>query len=190
MGGIIAQTAAMRIIACAGDRVDGRETDGLHDAMRILGAQGIMGAMPDQRFEMVPLLTLTRFIEQQIALDQPDTIFTHWPHDLNADHRRVAEAVLVACRPCHWQGRLYAFETPSSTEWAPHLPAFQPTTFMAVSEAAMEKKLAAWACYTTEQRDWPHPRSPEALRARGRYWASIAGMPEYCEPLVLLREIS
>jgi hypothetical protein len=41
--------------------------------------------------------------------------------------------------------------------------------------ATLEMKIAAMACYQTESRVFPHPRSPEALRAVATRWGSVAG---------------
>ena len=50
----------------------------------------------------------------------PHIIYTHNPHDLNIDHRIVAEATLIAFRPQAkevWK-KILAFEIPSSTDFA------------------------------------------------------------------------
>jgi hypothetical protein len=42
--------------------------------------------------------------------------------------------------------------------------------------------------YESECRPFPHPRSPEALRAIARRWGSVAGL-EYAEALELVRSL-
>jgi hypothetical protein len=39
----------------------------------------------------------------------------------------------------------------------------------------LENKIAAMSCYEAETRKFPHPRSPEALRAIAVRWGSVAG---------------
>jgi LmbE family N-acetylglucosaminyl deacetylase len=82
-----------------------------------------------------------------------------------------------------------AFETPSSTEWSSVADgvAFRPTLFVDVS-TTLECKLAAMACYRSELRDYPHPRSIRALRERAAYWGSLAGLSA-AEPFLVLRDI-
>jgi len=65
---------------------------------------------------------------------------------------------------------VYAFDTASSTEWA-HPRRFVPDTWVDIS-ASLERKLAAMACYRSELRDYPHPRSLEALRYRAKAWGN------------------
>ena len=68
------------------------------------------------------------------------------------------------------------FEVPSSTDWAFQgvAPAFRPNVFVDVA-GTLQVKLDAMACYDTEARTFPHPRSPEALRATALRWGSVAG---------------
>lgn len=100
-------------------------------ASAILGVKNLtFGEFPDNRMDSVALLDITRSIEVLIDRIKPDTVFTHFPGDLNIDHRRVHEAVVTACRPQtgHPVRTLLSFEVPSSTEWqvAGMAPAFFP----------------------------------------------------------------
>lgn len=99
---------------------------------------------------------------------------THSAADLNLDHRLVHEAVLCATRPHapHSVREVLAFETPSSTEWG--MTAFRPTLFVDIT-ATLETKLAALACYAEELRPFPHPRSPEAVRALAQWRGAQSG---------------
>jgi LmbE family N-acetylglucosaminyl deacetylase len=65
---------------------------------------------------------------------------------------------------------------PSSTEWAFQRlePPFRPNVFVDVTRT-LEAKIAAMECYDTEARTFPHPRSPQALRATAVRWGSVAG---------------
>jgi LmbE family N-acetylglucosaminyl deacetylase len=103
----------------------------------------------------------------------------------------VSEAVMVACRPVgdHYPRKVLMFETPSATEWAWPDPSrhFVPTCFVDAG-ATMERKLKAMACYHTEVRPAPHPRSLEALRARAQYWGQIVHLA-YAEAFVVAREV-
>ena len=98
---------------------------------------------------------------------------------------------MVACRPVGdaYPRSVYLFETPSSTEWSWPDPAsaFIPQHFVDVT-AALERKLAAMACYTSELRPAPHPRSLAALRSRAAYWGQIIGRA-YAEAFVVARHV-
>jgi LmbE family N-acetylglucosaminyl deacetylase len=144
-----------------------------------LGAKSlVLHKLPDNRLDTVPLLEVVKVVEELVDGMKPEVIYTHHPGDLNVDHGVIHRAVLTATRPMAGQPvrEIYAFEVPSSTEWAfgSLQPTFRPNVFVDV-ESTLETKIAAMACYETEVREFPHPRSPEALRATARRWGSVVG---------------
>ena len=144
--------------------------------------------LPDNRFDSMDLLDVVKVVEEQIAKHRPSTVLTHHFGDLNIDHQITHRAVLTATRPIagHPVRNLLAFEVPSSTEWAfGTLAPFSPNVFLDI-ESSLEAKVAALACYDSEVRAFPHPRSPEALRVIARRWASVVGGAAV-EPFMLLR---
>lgn len=167
-----------------------------HDRARRAGA--LLGAaevrvlgFPDQKMDTLPLLDITQAIEREIAAFQPDTLFTQHGGDLNQDHVITYRAALTATRPMLGGPvkRVYSYEVASSTEWAFHKfePRFHPTVFFDIS-TTLEKKIAAMQVYESEARAFPHPRSPEALRAAALRWGSAAGV-HAAEAFDLVREI-
>ena len=132
-------------------------------------------------------LRLVRAIEGLLERERPAVVLTHFAWDVNSDHRAVSRAVAVACRPIgpFAPRTVLAFETPSSTEWG--LAPFVPTMFYDI-ETTLDAKLDALACYASELRPFPHPRSAEALRARAAFWGQTAGL-QYAEPFILLRHV-
>lgn len=158
----------------------------------VLGAQEvILRDFPDQKMDAIPLLEIVHAIEHEIARLRPDTVFTHHGGDLNMDHAITFRATMTATRPikgCPVR-RLYGYEVPSSTEWSFQRfgPAFRPTTFFEMNDF-LDRKIAAMQIYESEARDFPHPRSPEALRAIARRWGSTAGC-QAAEAFELVREI-
>jgi LmbE family N-acetylglucosaminyl deacetylase len=144
-----------------------------------LGARDlVLYKLPDNRLDTVPLLDVIKLVEILVKRLEPEIIYTHHPGDLNVDHGVVNRAVLTATRPSLGQcvREIYAFEVPSSTEWAFQQlkPSFQPNVFVDVANT-LEIKIAAMACYESETRQFPHPRSPESLRANAARWGSVAG---------------
>jgi LmbE family N-acetylglucosaminyl deacetylase len=115
-----------------------------------------------------------------------DTVYTHSLADLHADHRSLHERVLVACRPYSAPSvtALYAFETPSATDWG--MVPFRPTLFVDIT-ATLERKLDAMRAYRSELRVSPHPRSITGLETRAAYWGQHAGY-EYAEAFEVIRE--
>ncbi len=150
-------------------------------AAKIIGATGVeLAGLADNRFDELPLLDVVKTVEQWIRRYEPDVIYTHHPGDLNVDHGVTFRAVLTATRPgthSRTVKEIYAFEVPSSTEWAFGRigPAFRPNVFVDVT-ATLDTKIAAMQCYRTEARPSPHPRSPEALRALAAHRGSAAGV--------------
>jgi LmbE family N-acetylglucosaminyl deacetylase len=169
---------------------------GLHRQARAaaakLGAKSlVLHELPDNRLDTMPLLEVVKVVEELVDRVKPEVIYTHHPGDLNVDHGVIHRAVLTATRPVAGQPvrEIYAFEVPSSTEWAfgSLQPAFCPNVFVDVS-ATLETKIAAMACYETETREFPHPRSPEALRAVAMRWGSVAGC-HAAEAFALVRSV-
>lgn len=165
--------------------VDRAAVQALHDrAAKAAAALGCpppaLHSLPDNRFDTLPLLDIAKLVEREVAAFAPDTVLTHFGGDLNVDHGQTFRAVLTALRPMAGRPvrRLLCFEVPSATEWAfgRIAGAFQPDTFVDVS-ATLEAKVAAMQAYESEARAFPHPRSPEALRALAATRGAAAGVP-------------
>jgi methionyl-tRNA formyltransferase/LmbE family N-acetylglucosaminyl deacetylase len=158
-------------------------------AAHYLGASTSGLGFPDQRLDAGSNLELIQAIEREVQELQPTIVYTHNWADVNADHARIAEAVDVATRPFAAPSvqRLYAFDTPSSTEWtaSSRNRPFTPTVFSDISQE-LERKVDAMRCYRSELQPYPHPRSLRSLRERAGYWGSVANMAA-AEPLMLLR---
>lgn len=151
----------------------------------------VVASLPDNRLDTVPLLEVVKLVEDLIEKFSPEVIYTHHPGDLNVDHGVVHRAVLTATRPMPGQKvrEIFAFEVPSSTEWAFHRrePSFRPNVFVDIT-GTLEAKISALACYESETRKFPHPRSPEALRAIAARWGSVAGF-HAAEAFELIRSL-
>lgn len=154
-------------------------------AARTLGARQLFTFdFPDNRLDTVPRLDVIKRIEELIDRLRPAVVFTQHGGDLNVDHQLLFEAVLTATRPVCTDAQrtivaqVLAYEVASSTEWAFQRisPVFRPNLFIDIA-ATLELKLAAMRCYEAESRPFPHPRSPEALRAQALRWGATAGLP-------------
>lgn len=207
-GGTIARIAAsvQVVIAILGEGVtsryatrgqaDAKLLAALHEQSRTVGS--MLGArdvrlldLPDNRFDAVDLLDIAKRVEEILNEVRPRTVFTHHPGDLNVDHGITFRAVMTATRPTSGNSveELYVFEVPSSTEWSFQRiePAFRPNVFINITET-LELKIQAMAQYEAEARPFPHPRSPEVLRAIALRWGSVAGCG-YAEPFELIRAV-
>jgi LmbE family N-acetylglucosaminyl deacetylase len=150
-----------------------------HSVAQQLGARRLFQYdLPDNRFDTIPLLKIAKIIEELISTLTPGIIITHHGGDLNIDHRKVFQAVMTATRP---SGSvvvrdIYSCEIPSSTDWAfQHIDQiFKPNVFIDITDT-LEEKVQALKTYETEVREFPHPRSPEAVRVAGQRWGSVSG---------------
>lgn len=159
---------------------------------KILGARDVfLYKLPDNRFDTVPLIDVVKIIESIVANLTPEIIYTHHGGDLNIDHMVVHRAVLTATRPMKGQPvrEVYAFEVPSSTEWAFQRfeSVFRPNVFVNIS-CTLDVKVQALSHYETEIRTFPHPRSPEAVRTIAYRWGSAVGC-EAAEAFELVRAV-
>lgn len=134
----------------------------------ILGFKSIRyGELPDMRLDVTPHIQINQIIEDAIEELQPDAVFTHFWGDVNMDHQQVFKSSLVAVRPSPGQvvKELYCYRVPSSTEWMPNKDdtMFKANYFVDIDKYK-ERKYEAFACYSTELRTYPHPRSIQYLK--------------------------
>ncbi len=158
----------------------------------IIGYKNVyFSSLPDNRFDSMDLLDIIKVVEKYVDELKPDIIYTHHYGDLNVDHKITFEAVITACRPIgdYTVKEIYCFETPSSTEWNFEYSAsiFRPNVFIDI-ESTIKAKLDAMACYRTELRDYPHPRSLKALEVIASRWGTVAGK-QYAEAFELIRKV-
>jgi LmbE family N-acetylglucosaminyl deacetylase len=153
----------------SGGRSTATDTYSALDPQRALKEIGVTDVrllgLPDQQFETVPLTEIIGQLEAIVGEIRPTIIYTHHYGDINADHGRLFSAVLVVSRPTDPGIKaVYSFDTASSTEWG-YPQTFVPDTWVDITET-LDSKLAAMASYEAELREYPHPRSLEALRHR------------------------
>ena len=142
----------------------------------------ILGDFPNLKFNNVDHIDLVQFIEKQIIEIQPDRIFTHFPNDLNDDHRQVSNACQVAAKVSQRNPAikpiigLYFMEILSSTEWSNNQSnlSFNPNIFIDIS-SSIDKKIKSLSFYRKVMRDAPHPRSDSVIRSLSFYRGSQIG---------------
>ena len=143
------------------------------------------GELPDMRLDDMPHVEINAVIEKVCDSVEPDIVYTHSRREVNRDHVAVHDSTLVATRPGSHVSAVFAYETPSSTDYAPSTDGFEPDLFVDI-ENYIQTKIHAFSAYKTEIREPPHPRSAESLRsiaqARG-----TAGELQAAEVFDLLR---
>jgi N-acetylglucosamine malate deacetylase 1 len=163
------------------------------EALRAAAELGVMDYvhldLPDMRLDTLPHVDVNSVVEDHVTDFAAERVYTPHP-DVNLDHRALFDSVAVATRPVPGQTvrRVLTYAPTSSTEWTPApLDWFVPNWFVDISET-LEKKVAAFAQYETERRDYPHPRSERAIRAAAEFYGSSCGFDQ-AEPFVLVRGI-
>jgi LmbE family N-acetylglucosaminyl deacetylase len=148
---------------------------------------------PDNRLDSIDLLDIIKVIEKEKESFQPEVIFTHHGGDVNIDHQRTFESVITACRPMQDENvkTIITFETPSGTEWkSPSDPRhFLPNLFFSISKNNIDAKIKGMESYEFERREYPHPRSPEALKIQAQRWGIMVGT-NFAEAFCLVRSIN
>lgn len=161
-------------------------------ANNLLGVKKVFfGDLPDMCLRETPHTKINAVAEKYIDEIKPQIILTHHFGDVNLDHREVYKSVMVAARPTQYTSveRIYTFEVLSATEWQStdiHY-AFVPNTFIDISDT-VEKKIAALKEYRQEIREYPHPRSAEAIQNLAKFRGQSVGV-RYAEAFCLLRDV-
>jgi len=142
----------------------------------------VLGDFPNIKMNNVDHLSIVQFIEKQILAFKPTRIFTHHPADLNDDHQQIARACMAASR--YYQRRsdipalksLSFMEIQSATDWGFEASgdSFKPNHYVEVTEE-IDLKLQALSCYRNVMRDFPHPRSIEAVKGLSAYRGGQSG---------------
>lgn len=171
--------------------IDELHRDSIRSSKRVGYEDIFFENLPDNRFDQLEMLDITKVVEKYINNIKPDIIYTHHGGDLNVDHRYTYNAVMTATRPiCNCSVKeIYCFETMSSTEWNFSYGdnIFMPTVFVDVT-GFLDKKLDAMREYKTELCEFPHPRSIKNIEATAVHWGSVSGA-NYAEAFEIMRII-
>ena len=179
------ELARLREVAAASARIVGVEDSLLYDFGNI-------------RFNVVPHLEMVKAVESAIEKYTPEIIFSHHPGDLNVDHRVSFEATMAAAVlpqrltrnvPVTLVKRIYLFEIPSSTGWAPPpFQAFHPNSYFDVT-GTIEDKMRAMRTFEGALKPRLHAHSEESLTAWARMRGTAVGI-EYAEAFCLVRDLN
>lgn len=147
--------------------------------------------LPTVKLDTLPQKELNEAIAQVVRDVKPDVVYIPHRGDVNKDHRLVFDASVVAARPRPSSviKKILSYESLSETEWAAPFPenAFIPNVYVDISET-LEVKLKAMSEYKSELKDFPHPRSIEAISALAKIRGATVGI-EAAEAFMLIREI-
>ena len=180
------------VIMCEGEslryRRDIGQSDAIEKAAEVLGVKKVYKLdFPDQKldtYSLVDLITPLKEISEEI---HPNIIYCQYGGDINRDHKILFEAASIVFRPLDlWIEDFYAFYTVSSTEWG--FPrTFAPDTWVDIT-TTLEQKIIAFEAYTSEVRNYPHPRSSDSLRHVAHFWGNQCSM-DAAEAFVTIRSV-
>jgi N-acetylglucosamine malate deacetylase 1 len=146
---------------------------------------------PAPRMDTIPRHTVADAVAKVLQEVAPATMYIPHYGDAHFEHGLIYEACLVAARPLGPSAveRILAYETLSETEWGAPTSgaAFRPTVYVDISEH-LGKKLEAFACFRTQVKTAPHPRSADVIRALATYRGAAAHLAA-AEAFALVREI-
>tara|TARA_Y100001958_G_C21034050_1_gene406005 strand:+ start:103 stop:780 length:678 start_codon:yes stop_codon:yes gene_type:complete len=164
----------------------------LKKAEKILGFKWVKTKkiFPDNQLDTVKFLEIVKILETVKKRIKPSIIYTHFPEDLNVDHRVVAEATLTAFRPLKDNfEKIFAFEIPSSTDYRYYKKkTFNPNYFNDISKYWTKKKKALLA-YKQELKKDPNSRSLKGIETLAKYRGMQNGL-KFAEAFLILKEIN
>lgn len=145
-------------------------------AHKILGVkETIFLGLPVVGLSDIPLKELNQSMFEAVEKVKPHIAYIPHKGDMHDDHTMVAESAMVALRPVNnpQLKAIYVYETLSETEW--NIPtvdnAFIPNVWMDITET-IDLKLEAMSEFKSQVKDFPNPRSLEALESLSKFRGS------------------
>ena len=162
-------------------------------SLKIIGVKKeniIFNTLPDNALDSIPLIKITKTLEDIKILFRPDVVYTHFGNDLNVDHRAAYNATLIAFRPQPKESvtKIFCFEVLSSTDWSSNSSfPFNPNYFVNI-EKFYKKKIASIKAYKTEIKKEPHSRSLKNIENLAGFRGMSCGV-KYAEAFFVERII-
>ncbi|AIF44552.1 GlcNAc-PI de-N-acetylase [Virgibacillus sp. SK37] len=131
--------------------------------------------LPAVKLREVSNIEINSKISEVVQKVKPHVAFIPHKGDMHSDHGEVASSAMVALRPVSnpQLQAIYTYETLSETEWNIPTPdnAFVPNVWSDISDS-IDVKLEAMKCYESQLREFPNPRSLEAIEALSKFRGS------------------
>ena len=147
--------------------------------------------LPATRLDNLPMGTIVAEIGKAFDVIAPDTVYLPFPGDVHSDHRQTFDATAACCKwfRCPSIRRIIACEIPSETDFGldPGRQPFRPNLFVDVSDW-LDDKIRIMNTYNGEMREFPFPRSEQAIRALARRRGAQAACAS-AEAFMILKEM-
>lgn len=120
---------------------------------------------------------------------RPDTVIVPYKYDVHSDHGCVFDSVYSCIKPfrAEYIRKILCMEIISETDQAMNAHGFVPNFFMNV-ESYIERKIEIVKNYSSEIKDAPFPRNPDAIKGLAAFRGATAGC-KYAEAFMMVREI-
>ncbi|MBA2175358.1 PIG-L family deacetylase [Halobacillus locisalis] len=159
-------------------------------AHKILGVkETIFLGLPVVKLRHTPTVDINSKTLEVVEKIKPNLVFVPHKGDMHQDHAEVTTSAMVALRPFNnpQLKAIYAYETLSETEWnTPTIDnAFIPSVWSDITDT-IDLKLQAMDCFITQVKEFPHPRSLEAIEALSKLRGSTVCVKN-AESFMLMR---
>lgn len=133
--------------------------------------------LPTVKLDTIGQKKINDLIGEVIKKTGPEILYLPFAQDSNKDHRLVFKAGLFASKPVK-KILSYSYES----------PLFVPNLYIDIFNT-LEDKLKAMSCYQNELKDYPHPRSLEAIKITAQKRGIESGL-KAAEAFIVVREIN
>jgi len=160
----------------------------VYTVQRLLGIKDVsFCGFPTVKLNSVPHKDVASALQAEVDKTKPEIVYTTPYCDVNVDHMIVCKATMVATRPLPGSTvrKVLSYEIAPTTRFA--IEPFAPNVYVDIS-TFLGQKLEAMACYETEVRDFPHPRSLKGIELFARERGMSVGV-EVAECFYLIRGI-
>ncbi len=159
----------------------------IEEAAAVLGATISVNCYATARFGEYDTLEFNSSIQSVVNELCPDLVMTHDHNDLHQDHRKVHEAVMIACRfkPTSTVKAVWTFPVISSSDISPRW-AFEPDVFVSLTDKQLQSKINAMTHYKFELKQMAELRGEVGIKS----WATFYGLQsgcKYAEPFRVLK---
>ena len=147
--------------------------------------------LPPAQLDTIPTTELIDRISAVVHDIKPEQVLVPYRNDAHSDHERVYDASMSVLKSfrCPFVRRILAYETMSETEFGfkPEDPGFKPNVFVDISQY-LNPKLEVMAYYRSELKDFPFPRSKQAISALAQLRGAQSNVMA-AEAFMLLKEL-
>ncbi len=153
-------------------------------ASKFLGIRGIhFFDFEDSKLDVTPQIEINKKLEKLIKKIKPEIVYTVPDNDFHKDHQKVLECTLVVTRPHSSNVKeVYMYEMTESVKTS-----FNPNVYVNI-ENEFKHKIKAFRMYTTEQQEFPYPRSLKGIESLAIQRGIEAGLKK-AEAFTLVRKI-